>query len=265
MSDIIRKGYVDVTDGQLHYRVVAGEAEPPIVYFHQTASSSQMFEKIMRLIAHDRQQYAMDTPAFGQSFFPPLKPTTRYYVDTLLEGLTNLGVERFHAFGHHTGACIATEMAVVAPERVVTLGLVGPAYFDANDRAHWRRAAVDPLIIKPDGSHLMKIWARVTGLDPDPSPVLCHREAIDTLRAGERWHEAYAAVFDQDFPAFLAQVRCPILQMCSPDDVLWPYFEAAKKARPDAKAVVMPGGTYVCDDFPKEVADQIRAFLEENA
>lgn len=265
MTDIIRKGYVDTADGQVHYRTVAGDAEPPIVYLHQTASSSQMFESVMRLLAHDRRQLALDTPAFGQSFFPPAKPTTAYYVATLLEALTNLGVHEFHVFGHHTGAAIGCEMAVTAPERVKTLAMVGPVQLDANERATWRRAAIDPLLIKSDGSHLTKIWARVTGLDPSPSPVLCHREAVDTLRAGERWHEAYAAVFDQDFPALLAQVRCPILMLCGRDDVLFPYFEPARRARPDAKSVVLPGGTYVVDDFPKEVADQIRAFLEESA
>ena len=261
MPNVIRKGYVDTADGQIHYRAATGAATPPIVFLHQTASSSQMFEGVMRLLAGDFEQVALDTPAFGQSFFPPLKPTTGYYVATLLEALAKLGIEEFHAFGHHTGAALACEMAVTAPERVRTLAMVGPVQLDADERATWRRSAIDPMLIKSDGSHLNKIWARVTGLDPSPSPVLCHREAVDTLRAGERWHEAYAAVFDQDFPALLAQVRCPILMLCGRDDVLFPYFEPARRARPDAKSVVMPGGTYVVDDFPREIADQIREFL----
>ena len=264
MTDIIRKGYVDTADGQLHYRCVDGGAEPPIVFFHQTASSSLMFEKVMRLLAGDHRLVALDTPGFGQSFRPPVVPTTGYYVKTLLEALTNLGIDEFHAFGHHTGAALACELAATVPERIKTLAMVGPVQLDAHERATWQRLAVDPMLIKPDGSHLMKIWARVTGLDPDPSPVLCHREAVDTLQAGERWHEAYAAVFDQDFPALLAQVTCPILMLCGKDDVLWPYFEPARKARPDAKAVALPGGTYVVDDFPKEIVDEIRAFLAEN-
>ena len=264
MPDVIRKGYVDTSDGQIHYRSTAGGGRPPIVYFHQTASSSPMFESVMRLIAGDREQLALDTPAFGQSFFPPVTPTTGYYVATLLEALTNLGIDEFHAFGHHTGAAIACEMAATHPARVRSLAMVGPVQLDASERATWRSSAIDPMRIAADGSHLMKIWARVTGLDPGPSPVLCHREAVDTLRAGERWHEAYAAVFDQDFPALLEQVRCPILMLCGRDDVLFPYFEPARLARPDAKSVVLPGGTYVVDDYPQEIADEIKAFLAES-
>lgn len=263
MAPIIRKGYVDTSDGQIHYRRCDGDAAPPIVFLHQTASSSQMWEKVMRLLGGDHELIALDTPGFGQSDFPPVTPTTRYYVDRLLEALDGLGVREFHLVGHHTGAALGCELAVVAPDRIRSLTMVGPVQLDEQERRTWRRLAIDPLLIQPDGSHLQKIWKRVTGLDPNPSSVLCHREAVDTLRAGERWHEAYAAVFDQDFPGFYAQVRCPLLIMCGPDDVLWPYFEPARRARPDAKAVVMPGGTYVCDDFPKEVADQVRAFIEE--
>jgi pimeloyl-ACP methyl ester carboxylesterase len=102
-------------------------------------------------------------------------------------------------------------------------------------------------------------------LDPHPSPALCHREAVDNLRAGEQYQEAYLAVLTQDFPALLAQVRCPILLLCGEDDVLIPYFNPACAARPDAKSILLPGETYVVNDYPEEVAAAIRAFLDEPA
>lgn len=116
-------------------------------------------------------------------------------------------------------------------------------------------------VIQADGSHLAKIWKRVQRLDPHPSPALCHREAVDNLRAGERYHEAYQAVFTQDFPALFAQVQCPILMLCGEHDVLMPYFQPACAARPDAKSLVLPGGTYVVDDYPDEVAAAVHSFL----
>lgn len=257
----IRKGYVDTADGQVHYRFCEGGKGLPLVFLHQTASSSQMYEKVMELLKGEFRMFALDTPGFGQSYFPPQPPTISYYVTALLEGLRNLGVQEFHVLGHHTGASIACEMAVTAPARVRSLMMVGPVYLDEAERARWKREAVDPMVIQPDGSHLMKIWKRVQGLDPNPSPALCHREAIDTLRAGERWHEAYIAVFNQDFPALLARVKCPILMLCGEHDVLMPYFKPACDAFPGAKSVVLPGGTYVVDDRPEEVAAAIRVFL----
>ena len=38
---MIRRGYADLPDGQVHYRPIAGEAPDtsPVVFLHQTASS----------------------------------------------------------------------------------------------------------------------------------------------------------------------------------------------------------------------------------
>ena len=33
----IKKGYVDTSDGQIHYRLSEGGAGLPLVFFHQTA------------------------------------------------------------------------------------------------------------------------------------------------------------------------------------------------------------------------------------
>lgn len=258
----ITKGYVDTRDGQVHYRSCDGTSALPLVFLHQTASSSLMYEKLMHELQGEYRMFALDTPGFGQSFFPPSPPTIGYYIATFLEALHKLGIQDFHLFGHHTGASIACEMAVTAPTRVRSLMMVGPVYMDAAERQKWIRDFVKAMVIEPDGGHLLKIWKRVRGIDPDPSFALCHREAVDNLRAGERYHEAYLAVFNQDFPALLAQVQCPILMLCGAQDVLMPYFKPSSDARPDAKSVTLPGGTYVVDDHPAAVATEIRTFLQ---
>jgi len=43
---MIRKGYVNTSGGQCHYRYIKGRGTP-IVFLHQTPSSSLMFEKLM--------------------------------------------------------------------------------------------------------------------------------------------------------------------------------------------------------------------------
>ena len=194
----------------------------------------------------------------------PHRSQLGYYVETLLEALQNLGIPAFHLFGHHTGAAIACEMAVTAPERVRSVMMVGPVYMDAAERQRWRQEFIDPLVIQADGSHLGKIWKRVQSLDPNPASSLCHREAVDNLHAGERYHEAYLAVFNQDFPALLRQVACPLLLLCGGEDVLLLYFKPACEVRPDAKSLELPGGTYVVDEYPDVLASTIRTFLEKS-
>ncbi|MGB9498376.1 MAG: alpha/beta fold hydrolase [Dissulfuribacterales bacterium] len=258
----IKKSYVDTCDGQIHYRYDLSGEGTPVVFFHQTASSSASFEKIMELIDGRFPMYAMDTPGFGQSFFPPDKATTAYYVSILLEALYNLGIEKFHAFGHHTGAAIAVEMAATAPDRIESIMLDGPVYLNAAELQHWLDTAIDPMVIQPDGSHLMKIWDRVVSLDPDHPKELCHREAIDTLRAGERWHEAYITVFTQDAYDMFSKVQCPMMLLCGENDVLMPYFQPCCDAFPEAKSHVLKNsGVYAPDNSALQIAEAIQDFL----
>lgn len=259
---MIRKGYADTQHGQVHYRMCGDQDNPTFVLLHQTASSSRMYESMMNLLADEFFLIAPDTPGFGQSFRPPTQPTITYYAEVILEALANVGVQQFHLFGHHTGSAIACEMAVLAPDRVRTLSLTGPTFYgDAAARQQRREQVVRPLVISPDGSHLQVVWQRVKGGQPGQPLWLSHREAVDTLQAGDRFHEAYEAVFAHDFPASFSQVKCPIWLGCGADDGMFPRYELACAARPDARTAVLPGGTYVCDTHPEAVAEELRQFI----
>ena len=69
----LRKGYADTPDGQVHYRERPGDGTP-IVLLHQTASSSVMWERVMRRYPPGRRLLALDTPGFGLSDAPPACP-----------------------------------------------------------------------------------------------------------------------------------------------------------------------------------------------
>lgn len=263
----IRKAYVDLADGQMHYRYsVSPKGGTPLVFLHQTASSSAMYQAVMEKLDGAFTMYALDTPGFGSSFRPPRKPDVAYYVNAVVEAMKALGISQCHLFGHHTGAAIACQLAADFPGHVEKLGMIGPVQLTQADRDLWQKTAIHPMLYAASGEHLQWTWQRVTNLDSQPiqyppSPALATREAIDTLIAGDRWHEAYEAVFGQDFPACLARVKAPILMVCGDGDVLYPYFEAAKKARPDAKAVELKAGAYVLDQDPSKMAEILREFF----
>ncbi|WP_051414706.1 alpha/beta fold hydrolase [Zestomonas thermotolerans] len=262
----VKKTYVDVADGQIHLRYVPGEGAVPTVFLHQTASSSAMYQAVMERLSDMAPLYALDTPGFGGSYRPPCQPTTAYYVDSLLQAIDALGIRQFNLFGHHTGAALACELAAKHPQRVRKLAMLGPVQLTEAERSQWRATAVKPLTIDEQATHLREVWQRVTHLDQQPiayppSVALATREAIDTLIAGDRWHEAYAAVFNQDFPAYLAQVKCPLLLICGDGDVLHPYFKRACEARPDAQVLELKAGAYVLDQEPEYMANRIREFF----
>lgn len=257
----IRKAYTDCSAGQIHYRFQAGdESQTPIVWLHQTASSSAMYEKVFSRLTEFGPMYALDTPGFGGSFDPEGTPNMRQYADWLLEACDSIGIGQFHVLGHHTGGCLLAEMAVAHPQRVKSAMMIGPVPLTAEECEDWRGHFPVPLSPTPDGAYLKDTWdSLVEGASHDIS--LHHREALDTLRAYMGRYNTYNAVWDQDFMALYEKITCPILIMCAEDDVLWPYFERAKTMRTDAVAAVIKGANFEPDLDPDGVSENVRKFL----
>jgi pimeloyl-ACP methyl ester carboxylesterase len=260
----IRLGYVDTRIGQIHYRT-AGSAGPIVVLLHQTASSSRMYEALMTQLEGEFRFVALDTPGFGGSAALPEPPSVEDFADVLAEAVAALGHETYHLFGHHTGGAIATAWAAAHPERVSSLTVVGGLAMGSEARAQWL-TAIHPAPLTADGAHFVSAWHRVAHIDAEPvlSPpdaALRHREAVDVLIASPRWPEAYLAVFQHDYEASLRAVACPLLIMCGPEDILWPYFAPALALRPDARSAELPGGAYALDQHTAEVARHLVDFL----
>lgn len=256
----IRKGYVDCSAGQIHYRRVEGKGTP-IVFFQQTASSSKMYVKVMSALAGEYPMVAFDTPGFGESFDPETPPTMAQYADWLLEAIDGLGLARFHVFGHHTGACLAVELGARHPARTASLMMVGPVPLTAEERAEFGRHFGDPIAPNADGSYLKSTWDYLASLGAGADLALHHRELVDTTRAYLGRSMAYRAVWAQDWTALYRQVRCPLLLLCAEDDVLHPYFGRAQEIRPDARAVTLRGANFEPDLDTAGTVSAIRDFL----
>ncbi len=260
-ENVIKKGYVDCVAGQIHYRFKTGEEnKTPIVWLHQTASSSAMYEKVFSRLTGLGAMYALDTPGFGGSFDPDNTPIMRQYAEWLVQACDNLGIGEFHVFGHHTGGCLLAEMAVAHPERVKSAMMIGPVPLTKEEREGWRGHFPTPLSPNKDGAYLKQTWdSLVEGANHDIE--LHHREVLDTLRAYMGRYNTYNAVWDQDFVALYEKITCPILIMCAKDDVLWPFFERAQTMRPDAVAAIIKGANFEPDLDPDGVSENVRKFL----
>lgn len=267
-SQAVTRGYVTSTPGQLHYRV-AGSGTQTIVCLHQTASSSRMYERLMTELSSEFRLVALDTPGFGESDPWPSQPTTADFVEALATAVDNLGIDRYHVLGHHTGAALGCEMAATYPDRVLTLTMSG-ALVVPEKGDWWQRDDFQDQLggsaLEADGAHLLGAWHRAGIMDPEPVALppdieLRHRETTDTIKASPRWPETYRAVFSQDFEGHLAAVACPVFIMCGQEDVLWPYFDATVAAKPGCRSLALPAGAYVMDQHAGLVADALRDFI----
>ena len=163
----MKRGYADTPEGQIHY-LTAGEGEP-LLLLHQTGSSRQ-YGKLIPLMAQKYKTLAPDNLGSGNS--DPLPPNVQIadLARSMVHFLDFLGIGKAHIFGFHTGNKIAAEMAVACPSRVDRLILCGHTHSIMADHEALNaalKAVVEESIRKfepePDGSHLVKQWARDFG------------------------------------------------------------------------------------------------------
>ena len=266
MNAPIRKGYVDTRFGQVHYRTTLPSPgdlseRTPLVLLHQTASSSVMYEALMNTLAGEYACIAPDTPGFGESFTPSAAPTIALYAEALYDALSALKVRACWLFGHHTGASIAVQMAHDHPGFARRLILSGPPYLTVAQRAAFA-ANIHPIVPTPDGAHLLPLWQRIVGKEPDVPLALAHREFTLTLGAGDQYAAAYHAVFGHDLAAQLPSIACPVHVMGGEFDALRDCLQPAAAAARHGSMQLIPGaGTYVCERQTALVADVIRWFF----
>jgi haloalkane dehalogenase len=259
----ITRGYITTPFGQVHYRAAGSRRadQTPLVLLHQTASSSVMFEGVMRELAPFFWCFAPDTPGFGGTKALPETGSIARYAEVIRSALRHAGIDPCFLFGHHSGASIAVQIAHDEPTRVKKLALSGPPYLTKADIERLV-PSVCPVSIDPEGEHLLAVWRRIRAKDPAAPLDLSHREAVLNLLAGVRYPEAYNAVFDHDLAGQLRTLDHETLVMIGPEDTIRASAEPAARAlRHGRLHVFASGGTYICDREPSLVASALRDFF----
>jgi len=270
---MIRKGYVDTKGGQIHFRYSNGGEGIPLVMFHMTAASSAAFEPMMRELEGKFPMIAIDTVNYGESYRTDEDPSISFIADVLLEALTEMKVDRFYAYGHHTGVNIAVEMALKAPDRVAALLAHGPNYISMEANAYCMETMAKPNPITAKGTQFMFAWSRIKDnmgeviwLDQPNAAETLHRDTVDMLRAGANWHWGYRAVFSYDLIAAIKKVTCPILVLWGRREPLnaFEHYKQAAADLPNAKTYEHPeGGVYAFETHPVDFAEAVANYVAE--
>lgn len=267
----ITKAYVDVKDGQVHYRKAGTFDRSPIVFLHMTAASSEAYDGIMQELDGKYPTIALDTPNYGESFRTTKTPTIEYIAEVTLEALSNLGLDKFHAFGHHTGASTAAEMAIQAPDRVLSWIPNGATYATTEELKHYKSKLSVPNPVSIKGTQIMWAWSRIKDNFPDvqhfistPNQAeIMHRETMDMLRAGPNWNWAYDAVFTYDLIEAMKKVKCPVFFVSGADDVSYLLQKRAEDAYPQYPRHICPNaGVHYNETHPHELAPHLLKWVE---
>jgi pimeloyl-ACP methyl ester carboxylesterase len=260
MSTAIRRGFVDIAEGQVHFRG-AGEQHGgvPLVLLHASPGSAKTLEPLLGALGASRRVLAPDTLGNGDSA-PPQggeQPEIAYFADAHRRALDALGLDRFDLYGTHTGANLAVEIALAAPHRVRRLILDGVSLYSAEEQADMLAHYTPEVPLDQLGSQFNQVWhfvrdaylfwpwyrreagnRRPVGL---PSAEDLHDKAVEVLKSVRTYHLSYRAAFRYRKETRLPLLTVPTLLACARTDMLLAYFDQVRQLVPAARAVVTPG------------------------
>lgn len=270
----VRRGFVDVSGGQIHYREAGANGATPLILIHASPGSARSLEPLMRALAPNRHVIAPDTMGNGDSSGDmPHQPEIPFFADRTVEALDQLGLASFNLYGTHTGGSVAADIAIRYPTRVRRLILDGIGLYDDDLQAELLERYAPAM--KPDlhGAHITWAWhfvrdsymfwpwyrtdathRRSLGLPP---PEVLHDKVMDVLKAIETYHLSYRAAFRFDKRRHFPLIRVPTLAACAENDMLSRWHDEFAGLIPNAvKAVIPPVTT-----DPDRAAAAIEQFL----
>jgi pimeloyl-ACP methyl ester carboxylesterase len=264
MTEKIRRGFIDMEWGQVHYRTMGSGM--PLILTHKTYFSSRTMQRVMPLLAKHFRVICPDTPGQGDSDNPPEQWSIPQYTEAFLAVLSALEVDNFYLIGNSTGASIACEAAVIAPERIEKLILFGmPRWKDEEARQALRKSPLfyGPLEVMEDGSHLKVIWDR---LYPrwKGFPYECFEiDFFEALSRKPRTYEGIEAVLNYNETARLPLLQMPTLLMWATEDTMFtPFIEDTANLVPHAVTKVLESSAKMYLRDPEEYVKTVLEFLQ---
>ncbi len=276
----IKRGFADLPHGQMHYRCAGEDVGVPLLLLHASPGSARQLHGLIDSMAGGRWVLSPDTPGNGDSvplLAPGQEPTIIDLAGAMLGYLDAMGVEMVDVYGSHTGAAIATELAILAPGRVRSVILDGISWLTAQEQVEILDTYAHPFTPDLDGAYLIRLfqfcrdqylffpWYRRTREDRRDCGLGTAADlnawVTEVMKAGETYHLNYRAAFKWDAKVRLPLLGAPALMTAAANDPLVEMTEALGALVADGRFRALP--RFDAPDFAVEREAIFNAFLTD--
>jgi haloacetate dehalogenase len=284
-------GFEDVrqTVGEASYFVARGGAGQPVLLLHGFPQTHLCWAQVAPSLARAHRVVAPDLRGYGASEAPAGGPrgegySKREMAGELVELMAAMGHERFAVVGHDRGARVGFRLALDHPERVTRVALLNVVpTIDQFERmsagpslGYWpwfllaQPAPFPEQVIgaSPDAllQHIFTSWSS----DSDaigPAAFQAYRRALTPATIASMCAD-YRASFhidrehDGEDRAAGRRIRAPVLVVVGRDETqLDDAPEVWRAWADDLTAARVPGGHFIPEEAPRELAELLAAFL----
>lgn len=264
--------YVDLPHGQVHVlssRPLTRQAQrTPMVCLAPNPASGNYFRLFMGELGRDRVMIAPDYPGLGQSDPVDDVMDIAGYASVMAATLEGLGYGSdgkgaVDVCGYHTGAYVAQELAILRPDLVRRVLLLGIPFYEGQERREMYEKNVVELPVTEDFAQLEGSWSfAVTQRQDGVTLERAYANFLDAAKARPVRHAAYHAAFSYPGEVQAPKVTQPVLilnthgSLADQTRALAPYF-------PEAELVEIPELHHgVFDVGASLLADKARPFLD---
>jgi len=228
---ILRRGYCDGPEGQIHWRSASPDHAPsaPDLYcFSPAPFGSIAYAEILPHLAEDRRVIALDYPGQGLSDGGSATPSIDSYAASMIAAMEALsGNKQVDLTGFHSGTLVAVEVALQAAHRTAKIALVDVPAFDPDTRANYLPIVGAPFEPSDKMESLNKAWDMAVLKRKDSQSLdECLEMFADLVGSGSRMNATFHAAFTYDLEAKFAALQRPVTIIASQSGLL----EATRRA-----------------------------------
>jgi len=179
---------VEVAGKRVRYLKIAAASEDkevPVVLLHGFGGDHANWMFNQADLAQTRDTYAVDLPGHGGSAKDVGAGTLETLADTVLGWADAVGLGAFHLVGHSMGSAVAQQVALKAPDRVKSLGLLCPPFLGSALNQDYVNGFISAQRRKDLQPFVEMLFA---------DPALVTREMLDDLIASKRLDGATEAL-----------------------------------------------------------------------
>ena len=128
MTTDIQKKDIPLSDVTIHCEIAGRDEAPAFVLLHGNGENLHIFDLQIRYFSQYYKVIAIDTRGHGQSTLGTAPFNFHTFAADLIAVLDALQIEKAHIIGFSDGANTALHAALIAPERILSMVLLGPNY-----------------------------------------------------------------------------------------------------------------------------------------